>query len=115
MANQKHVKILKKGAKAWNARREENPKIRLDLVNADLREADLVGADLRGADLGKVDLGGSRWRGVPNKGNNPEMFRMRRDGPLEWAQKQKNPPALPLKRRFGYYSTELRALQGNIG
>jgi len=31
MANDEHVAILKKGVAAWNAWRDENPDIRLDL------------------------------------------------------------------------------------
>ena len=43
--------ILKKGVDAWNAWRRENPDIRPDLREADLRGANLGEADLRGADL----------------------------------------------------------------
>src|SRR6516162_1530989 len=51
MANNEHVAILKQGVKAWNAWRRENPDIRPDLSNADLRGADLSGANLARANL----------------------------------------------------------------
>src|SRR5262244_492414 len=57
MANNEHVAILKQGVKAWNAWRRENPDIRPDLSNADLRGADLSGANLREAFLFKANLG----------------------------------------------------------
>ena len=47
MANDEHVALLKKGAAARNAWRNENPDIRPDLSYADLRGANLVGANLR--------------------------------------------------------------------
>ncbi|MBV9533064.1 MAG: pentapeptide repeat-containing protein [Bradyrhizobium sp.] len=57
MANDEHVRLLKQGVAAWNAWRDRNPDIRLDLRNADLCNADLNEADLRGADLREADLG----------------------------------------------------------
>ena len=56
MANPKHLKILKRGEKAWNKWRGENPGIFPDLEGANLRAAQLCEADLRGAKLFKVDL-----------------------------------------------------------
>ena len=56
MANKKHLEILKKGVKAWNEWREENPEEKPDLSGANLIRADLSGADLREADLQKADL-----------------------------------------------------------
>ena len=41
MANPEHLKILKEGAEAWNQWRKENPAVRPDLGEADLRWADL--------------------------------------------------------------------------
>jgi hypothetical protein len=38
MENEEHVAILKKGVKAWNAWRDENPNILPDLRGAALRE-----------------------------------------------------------------------------
>ena len=60
MANDEHVTILKKGADAWNAWRDENP----DIIHADLSRANLSGAHLSGADLSgallyEADLGGA--------------------------------------------------------
>jgi len=52
MANEEHLKILKRGVHVWNKWREEHPAIQVDL-----RYADLCGADLR-----KMDFGGSRLR-----------------------------------------------------
>jgi Pentapeptide repeats (8 copies) len=57
MANDEHVALLKKGVKAWNAWRDENPNVRPDLSNADLSGADLAGANLREAFLFKANLG----------------------------------------------------------
>jgi uncharacterized protein YjbI with pentapeptide repeats len=51
MANDEHVALLKQGVAAWNKWRDENPDVRPDLGNADLR-----GMDLREANLGKADL-----------------------------------------------------------
>jgi Pentapeptide repeats (8 copies) len=59
MANDEHVAILKKGVKAWNAWRDENPNVRPDLSNADLSGADLAGANLREAFLRKANLTGA--------------------------------------------------------
>jgi hypothetical protein len=46
MANDEHVAILKKGVDAWNAWRDENPDIRPDLVQVDLRGESLRNANL---------------------------------------------------------------------
>ena len=51
MANEKHVRILLKGAEVWNKWREKHPSIR-----PDLRKARGSGAFLRGADLGNANL-----------------------------------------------------------
>ena len=57
MANDEHVALLlKQGVAAWNAWRDENPDIRLDLT-----EADLGGANLNGAG----PLPGNPRRGEP--------------------------------------------------
>jgi uncharacterized protein YjbI with pentapeptide repeats len=56
MANDDHIALLKKGVDAWNAWRNENPNIRPDFSNTDLRKADLSGADLSGADLSEANL-----------------------------------------------------------
>jgi hypothetical protein len=61
MANKTHLKILRKGVKAWNAWRRANPDSRANLFKANLRRADLTGAglygaNLRGANLRRADL-----------------------------------------------------------
>jgi uncharacterized protein YjbI with pentapeptide repeats len=67
MANDEHVAMLKKGVRAWNAWRLQNPSIRPDLSEAvafraaflgrvNLAGADLTRADLSGADLTQADL-----------------------------------------------------------
>jgi uncharacterized protein YjbI with pentapeptide repeats len=56
MANDEHVAILKQGVTAWNAWRDENPDVRPDLREADLREADLREANLSRADLAEAHL-----------------------------------------------------------
>lgn len=56
MANPEHLDILKKGAKAWNQYRSEQPKLKPDLSNARLVYADLTDADLRDADMRGADL-----------------------------------------------------------
>jgi uncharacterized protein YjbI with pentapeptide repeats len=69
MANEEHLKLLKRGVETWNRWRKDNPDAQPDLVEADLSqadlsradlsEADLNGANLRGAYLGEADLGGA--------------------------------------------------------
>ena len=49
MANEEHVALLKQGMDAWNAWRDKNPDILLDLSHADLNEAKLNGTYLCGA------------------------------------------------------------------
>ncbi len=46
MANPEHLQILKQGIAAWNAWREENEGIRLNLYDAGPDGANLIGADL---------------------------------------------------------------------
>lgn len=67
MANPEHVKLLKQGAKIWNAWREEHRDITPELYRADLSGADfrLDGSDLSHADLRRADLSGAylkNWR-----------------------------------------------------
>ena len=69
MANDEHVALLKQGAAAWNAWREENPDIRPDLSGAnlsgaDLREANFSDANLRGAVLSEANFSGADLRGA---------------------------------------------------
>lgn len=48
MANSDHVALLKKSVEAWNDWRSEKPRVRPDLIGADLRGANLTDVDLRG-------------------------------------------------------------------
>ena len=61
MANEEHLKLLKKGVTTWNEWRKENfhtrPYLdRADLGHADLRNGNLVNADLSWANLSRADL-----------------------------------------------------------
>ncbi len=68
MANEEHLKILKRGVEQWNKWRSENctleNPIRVDLSYADLRDANLAGADLKGADLTGASLSGANFQGA---------------------------------------------------
>lgn len=63
MGNARHIKWLKEGVEAWNARRlrrEFAPSLsNADLAGLILIDADLAGADLAGADLTDADLAGA--------------------------------------------------------
>ncbi len=59
MADQEQVAILKKGVDAWNAWREENEGVRVDLREADLTRANLTRANLFRADLTGTNLTGA--------------------------------------------------------
>jgi uncharacterized protein YjbI with pentapeptide repeats len=59
VANQEHVELLKRGVDEWNQWRENNPNLR-----PDLREIELKRVDLRGVNLRKVDLSGAVLRGA---------------------------------------------------
>ena len=59
MANPEHVKILKQGVEVWNRWREENPDVKPDFSDADLRWAILSGTDLIGANLREANLSGA--------------------------------------------------------
>jgi hypothetical protein len=56
MANDEHVALLKQGVDAWNAWRDENPKVVPDLSGANLMKENLVGANLSEADLSDANL-----------------------------------------------------------
>jgi len=56
MVDPHQLKLLKRGASAWNAWRLSNSHVRPDLRHADLREADLAGVDLHLCDLQEADL-----------------------------------------------------------
>jgi uncharacterized protein YjbI with pentapeptide repeats len=59
MANQEHMKILTQGAKAWNQWVVKNPKITLDLTEANLSGADLSGYLLEGGQFRQANLSGA--------------------------------------------------------
>lgn len=63
MANEKHLAILRKGARAWNTWHETSPEIP-DLMDVDLREEyfsnwDFSGVNLSGANLAGANLSGT--------------------------------------------------------
>ncbi len=69
MANPEHLNILKRGDKAWNAWRKENPTVRpelteVNLADANLSKTNLTGADLTGAILTEAYLRGAHLRGA---------------------------------------------------
>jgi len=51
MANESQLRILRKGVKAWNKWKIENPYDEVDFSDADLSQMKLQGANLTGADL----------------------------------------------------------------
>lgn len=59
MANKEHLKIIRRGAEAWNAWRRQNPGILPELSQADLAKAVLRDANLRNADLVEANLSGA--------------------------------------------------------
>ncbi|MBF0306998.1 MAG: pentapeptide repeat-containing protein [Alphaproteobacteria bacterium] len=64
MSNVHHLQNIGRGAGAWNSWRQQEPEVRPDLTNANLRGADLSGMDLTGAqmslaNLRKADLAGA--------------------------------------------------------
>ena len=57
MANEEHLHLLKvEGVNAWNAWREENPRVLVDLSEAELSGVDLSGANLWFVNLRKANL-----------------------------------------------------------
>src|SRR6266545_2993074 len=68
LANQKHLRMLQRGAHNWNAWRKANRSVQPDLRDADLRDADLRDADLRDADLREADLRGADLREADLRG-----------------------------------------------
>lgn len=78
-----HMRTLKQGVEHWNQWREQNPKIRVDFIGADLTNVDLrgvnlkdgqlfgsqlKGATLRAANLRRVDLVGADLSGADLQG-----------------------------------------------
>ena len=73
MPSDEHVALLRRGAAAWNAWRNERGEAAdlsraglrgLDLSGFDLSTANLQGADLRGANLSEANLSGARLEGA---------------------------------------------------
>ena len=64
MANEEQLATLKQGVDVWNKWREENPDVKIDLREVNLRRANLVGAWLWEADLSKADLREADLRGA---------------------------------------------------
>jgi hypothetical protein len=62
MANEKQVQLIRSSLTAWNAWREQNLAVIVDLSGADLREANLRRADLRDSDLSGANLNGANLR-----------------------------------------------------
>ncbi len=60
MADQEQLDILAQGVEAWNAWREANPGLAIDLNKADLSRRDLRGINLAHADLRLSDLSQAR-------------------------------------------------------
>jgi Pentapeptide repeats (8 copies) len=73
MANDEHVALLKQGVDAWNAWRDENPKVVPDLSGANLMKENLVGANLSEADLSDANLREANLREADLSGAN--LFR----------------------------------------
>jgi hypothetical protein len=64
VANEEHLKIIRKGVAAWNERRAKNSELIPGLRMADLNGANLSGADLLRADLSDTDLSGAMLSGA---------------------------------------------------
>src|SRR6266542_2678250 len=68
LANQKHLRMLQRGAHNWNAWRKANRSVQPDLRDADLSNAHLRDADLSDADLNHADLIGADLRDADLRG-----------------------------------------------
>src|SRR5215831_11713019 len=82
MPSDEHVALIRKGAAAWNAWRNERDEVPdlsraglrgLDLSGFNLSGADLQGADLRGANLSQANLSGANLEGA-------DLFKAALDG-----------------------------------
>jgi uncharacterized protein YjbI with pentapeptide repeats len=62
MANEEHLRVLKRGVAAWNEWRRNNPSLQPDLFQADLRKSPLCQANLSGVQLTDADLTGANLR-----------------------------------------------------
>ena len=63
-ADQEQLERLKHSVKEWNEWRKKNPKVEINLSEANLFRADLIGANLSGADLNGADLSGANLSGA---------------------------------------------------
>ena len=63
MADPEHLRLLARGAVAWNSWRDENPDVHPDLSGASLRKTNLCWYDLRHTDLEGADLSGDGFLG----------------------------------------------------
>lgn len=68
MADPKTRTIFEQGAAAWNAWRQENPRLRADLRRLDLRGVDLRRVDLAGVDLASTNMAGTALAGRDLRG-----------------------------------------------
>jgi hypothetical protein len=68
MANSEHVEIVRQGAEAITEFRKENPNVKLDLNDLNLRGADLQMCDLSFADLSSADMSEAHLTGAALNG-----------------------------------------------
>jgi uncharacterized protein YjbI with pentapeptide repeats len=94
MPDPEHLRILKKGVKAFNYWREKNPFIFTNLVKANLSGADLRGADLSRVHLSEANLSEANLSGADLRGANLKKADLSRanlkqahlrDARLSWA------------------------------
>jgi hypothetical protein len=90
MANDEHVEMLKKGVKAWNAWRLENPTLRPDLSGAHLSHEYLFQANL--ARCGESQRGGPQ-QGGPQR-SEPHRGEPRRGEPRRGEPQRRGPQRL---------------------
>lgn len=72
MANEEHLEILKQGVKAWNRWREENPEIKPDLLQVNLRGEDLRDVNFSNTGLTMATLSWTLLSGA--NFNNASLF-----------------------------------------
>lgn len=68
MANQEQLKVLRKGVDSWNEWRKQNPKEKINLSRADLKQFNLTKANLQGASLYRTDLKYAELKGADLQG-----------------------------------------------
>jgi uncharacterized protein YjbI with pentapeptide repeats len=67
MANPEQVELLKTGFESWNKWRDENPKVLIDLSEANLSEANLVSCNLKNANLSRANLFRAKFLDDPTR------------------------------------------------